>query len=192
MNSQRRSGSRRWESYLSVSTRQKQFLSLWLLAAFGLGSALVVARFNRSRLADPNPALQRPGFLDAHGAPFSAPRVTDAIPTPGMRAVIFFTRPQFALSLEQRLATDFTLRSLAQVAVVVGGEPPANKDLAAPVIADPEGRLAAAYLMPRPRDGGFPVGYAIVDRAGRVRYRTLSPHVDERLGEVATMLRATP
>ena len=44
-----------------------------------------------------------------------------------------------------------------------------------PVTADPRGRVADSLGLPRPVDGGPPVGYAIVDRQARVRYRTLDP-----------------
>jgi hypothetical protein len=36
------------------------------------------------------------------------------------------------------------------------------------------------------------VGYAVVDSAGRVRYRTLDPSLINGLAEVETILRATP
>jgi hypothetical protein len=175
-----------------MTGRRWQFLGVWLLAALGLGGALIAAQLSRSGLDDPDLALQRPGFLDAQGTPFPAPRITDTIPSAGRRAVIFFTRPQFAPPLGQALLKDPALRARAQVAVVVSAELPSPIAPEVPVIADPGGRLATAYAMRRPRDGGFPVGYAIVDRAGRVRYRTLDPHVAERLDEVETMLRATP
>jgi hypothetical protein len=34
------------------------------------------------------------------------------------------------------------------------------------------------------------VGYAVVDPAGQIRYRTLDPEVDDLLSEVDTILRA--
>lgn len=61
-----------------------------------------------------------------------------------------------------------------------------------PVVEDPSGELATRLAIRHPRDGGPPVGYAVVDRAGRVRYRTLDPTVADNLDEVETMVRATP
>jgi alkyl hydroperoxide reductase subunit AhpC len=60
----------------------------------------------------------------------------------------------------------------------------------AKVMADPAGELAEAYGLRQPADRGEPVGYAIVDAAGRIRYRTLDPEVEDLLGEVDTILRA--
>lgn len=58
------------------------------------------------------------------------------------------------------------------------------------VVPDREADLAERYGLPAPRDGGPPVGYAVVDAAGHIRYRTLDPEVASLLGEVSTMLRA--
>ncbi len=58
------------------------------------------------------------------------------------------------------------------------------------VVADPGGRLAATYGMREPREGGPPVGYAVVDETGQIRYRTLDPEVTDLLGEVDTILGA--
>lgn len=54
----------------------------------------------------------------------------------------------------------------------------------------PHDNLAEAYGMRSPSDGGPPVGYAVVDGQGRIRYRTLDPTVATELPEVATILAA--
>lgn len=75
--------------------------------------------------------------------------------------------------------------------MVVAGAPPAGRCAqTATVVSDPNGAVAQAYGMRRPRAGGAPVGYAVVDATGAVRYRTLDPEVVHRLGEVATMVEA--
>ena len=56
--------------------------------------------------------------------------------------------------------------------------------------ADPDGRLAAAYRMRRPRVGGPPVGYAVVDVDGTIRYRTEDPWVVNGLDKVLTIVGA--
>jgi alkyl hydroperoxide reductase subunit AhpC len=58
------------------------------------------------------------------------------------------------------------------------------------VLGDPDGAVAKAYGMRVPRGGGPPVGYAVVDAAGAIRYRTLDPAVAERLREVGTIVSA--
>lgn len=52
------------------------------------------------------------------------------------------------------------------------------------------GGLARRFGMPSPVNGGAPVGYAVVDAAGRIRYRTLDPQVAGHLEEVDTILSA--
>lgn len=41
--------------------------------------------------------------------------------------------------------------------------------------------------MPRPRDGGPPIGYALLDRERRVRYATLAPTYAGELAELETV-----
>ncbi len=48
-----------------------------------------------------------------------------------------------------------------------------SEGLPVPVVA--AGSIAATVGMPRPRDGGAPVGYAILDGDAFVRYATLDP-----------------
>ncbi|MGD9889917.1 MAG: hypothetical protein AB7R89_01460 [Dehalococcoidia bacterium] len=169
------------------------FLVVWLVAAVVLGGALLAAQLDVNPLDDPDLAHQRPGFLNALGPPFPAAPVVESIPQPGRRAVVFFTRPGLAERLFDALEEASSLRERAAVAVVVSGEPPPGVEVGVPVVVDPSGRLAAEYRMPVPRDGGPPVGYAIVDSDGLVRYRTLDPHMEDRLGdEVVTMVKATP
>lgn len=86
-----------------------------------------------------------------------------------------------AASLPQKAAT-----------VVVAGPASGRCDPAAAVLDDPDGAVAKAYGMRVPRAGGPPVGYAVVDAAGAIRYRTLDPGVAERLDEVATIVSALP
>jgi alkyl hydroperoxide reductase subunit AhpC len=44
------------------------------------------------------------------------------------------------------------------------------------VLPDKDGQIARAYKPDQPPDGGYPVGYVLVDSAGFVRYKTLDPH----------------
>lgn len=63
-------------------------------------------------------------------------------------------------------------------------------DPATAVAADPDGRVGSGISMRRPRDGGPPVGYAVVDVDGTIRYRTENPGVINGLDEVLTIVGA--
>jgi len=120
--------------------------------------------------------------LDGGGV--TAPAVTPSIPTPGRRAVVFFVRPGQIGPLCQALPAS-GLEAKASLAVIVSA--PAECPGQAAVVVD-KGGLAGRFHMPTPVDGGPPVGYALVDSVGRIRYRTLDPRGAGGLDEVATML----
>lgn len=172
-----------------TSSSLRRLIVVWLVVAVGFGVLLAVARASAGPLDDPDPAHQRPGLLDLDELPVPAPPVSDGVPTPGREAVVFFVRPAQLPALCGALA-DADLASQPDLVVVVAGPvAPCAADVA--VLADRGGRLAGAYGLRPPADRGAPVGYAVVDEAGRIRYRTLDPEVDELLGEVDTILRAT-
>ncbi len=102
--------------------------------------------------------------------------------------VVFFVRPTGLQALCEALA-DADLEGEPDLVVVVAG-PVAPCAADAGVVPDPQGRLADAYGLRPPADAAAPVGYAVVDEAGRIRYRTLDPEVEDLLGEVDTILRA--
>jgi len=158
-------------------------VSIWTAAAIGLG-ALLAAASPRGPLDDPDPARQRPGFLDGGGLPVPAPDLGRGVPAPGRRAVVFFVRPKQIGPLCQALPAS-GLGTRASLAVIVTS--PSDCPGQAALIVD-GGGLARRFGMPTPIDGGPPVGYALVDTAGRIRYRTLDPRGAGGLDEVATML----
>jgi len=166
-------------------------LLIWLAAAVGLALLLGLARAAQGPLDDPDPAWQRPGFLDAGDLPAPAPRVTPAVPAAGRPTVVFFERPNHLAQLCRALAAS-PLAQRAATAVVVAGPGSGRCDAATATVSDPDGTVAEAYSMPTPRDGGPPVGYAIIDRTGTIRYRTLDPAVADQLAEVSTMVAALP
>lgn len=161
---------------------------IWVVVAVGLGGLLAVARAAEGPLDDADPAYQRPGILDLGTLPEPAAPATPGIPAPGREAVVFFVQPAQLAPLCQALART-GLDGAPDLVVVVAGLP-APCGSVAEVVADTMGRLAASYAMRAPRGGGPPVGYAVVDDAGRIRYRTLDPEVDDLLGEVDTILGA--
>ena len=178
---------------LSARRRSRRLLvALWVAPVIVFGSLTAYSRLTSAPLADPDPAYQRPGFLDVIPAYAAAPLGMN-LPAPHTRSVVFFTRPQFESDLVGALTDDATLQSAAHLVVVVCG--PAVRAAAAvsasiAVVTEGAGCPAAAlYRMRTPRDGGAPVGYAIVDSAGVVHYSTLDPDVVNLLGEVEVMTR---
>jgi len=171
-------------------------------AGIGLGVAVVFGVALAASMSHPDPlddadlAYQRAGILDVVGPRSPAPTVSVGVPTPGRRAVVFFVRPAQAGPLQTALDGPLgdQLRAVTDVAFVVSGElaaPAVDNGVASrPVQVDPTGRLAMLYRMRRPRDGGAPVGYAVVGPDGTVRYRTEDPGVAAGLEEVRTIVRA--
>jgi hypothetical protein len=164
----------------------------WLLAAIVLGAVHLAASLDRRPLDDPDLVFQRPGFLDAHGPPFPALSLAPKIPSPRERLLLFFVRKEQVEPLRRQLGQSGHPFDAAVIAVAVAGPAPAETEGPIFWIGDPNRRIAAGYRMPTPRDGGPPVGYAIVDSMGRVRYRTLDPVMWKRLKEVWTMWKVTP
>jgi hypothetical protein len=168
--------------------RPPLLLAAWLVVALVFGALLAIERATESGLDDPDPAWQRPGVLDVGALPQPAPRLTAVLPRPGRRAVAFFVRPDGVARLCRSLARH-SLAGDADVVIAVSGS---GRCEGVPTLEDPSAGRARAYGLRRPRDGGAPVGYAVVDRHGRIRYRTLDPGVAEGLREVDTMVAATP
>lgn len=171
-----------------VEERRKKLLAVWLGVAVLFGALLAVARATRTGLDDPDPAWQRPGFLDAGPLPQPAPRVTEDVPRPGRPAVVFFVRPEGVAELCHSLATR-PLRESAEVVMVVSGT---GRCPGVTTLEEPSAALARAYGLRDPADGATPVGYAVVDGQGRIRYRTLDPTMAEELDEVDTLVGALP
>lgn len=163
-------------------------LGVWFVVAAVLGGVLLLAGHRQSPLDDADQARQRTDFLDAVGPRSVAPQVTSLLPAPGRIMVVFFVRAAQQNALRIALERPGALPRNVDVAIL--GGPVVLADQPIPMISDPDGVLARQFLLPRPRDGGYPVGYAICGPDGTVRYRTLDPGVARRLGDVRTMVRA--
>ncbi len=171
----------------AVSSR-RSLLMVWVVAAVLFGGLLAVARAAEGPLDDRDPALQRPGFLDVGPLPVPAAPVTGEVPAAGRRAVVFFTRRDRFDGLCHALASHDLEADV--VVVAAGADAPCAGDIS--VVDDPASVIAEQYGMRAPRGGGAPVGYAVVDGDGLIRYRTLDPTVHEELAEVDTVLGALP
>ena len=164
-------------------------VATWVGAAVGFSLLLALARAAEGPLDDPDQAWQRPGFLDAGDLPTPAPAVVPEIPSPRRPTVVFFVRPHGLAELCHALAASALPAQAVTAAVVVGSTSDRCAAVEA-VVDDPDGAVADAYGVRRPRGGGLPVGYAVVDAAGAIRYRTLDPEVANQLDEVGTIVAA--
>lgn len=182
--------------------RSRSPMPRWVLVrvAVGVTTAVVFGAALIASMADPNPlddrdlAMQRAGILDVIGPRSPGVALDATVPARGRVAVVFFLRPAQAGPLVSALDSPSgqELRDLVDIGIVVSARAsdvtPSNP--ATTVVADPDGRLAAAYRMRPPRDGGPPIGYAVVDADGTVRYRTEDPEVANGLDEVLTIVDA--
>lgn len=179
---------------MRVAPPRRTLVATWLVAAAVFGTLMVLAKAAPGPLDDADPAYQRPGFLDAGDLPRPTPRLGDG-PRPESAAVVFFDRPGGIASLCEALTAEpFAPQVDVDVVVATASAVEAPGAERCPpdvdVVADAGGDLARGFGLRRPRGGGAPVGYAIVDASGVVRYATLDPTVAARLDEVRTVLRA--
>ncbi len=151
-------------------------LLFWLAGAIVL--ALVVLGVIRAPgpLDDPSKGDQRPGFLfDVDDARRVAELELPGDPVGRVPVVVIFDR---RISAPQRLQS-FVGDVPDGVAVVLVVSEPVDEQARLPagvgLVVRTGGRIANAVGMPVPRDGGPPVGYALVDHNARVRYATLDP-----------------
>lgn len=174
------------------ASRSRRLAAAWLGCVAVLGAGLLVVHAGASPLDDPDQARQRPGFIDANPPRSVAPRLTGLGPA-GSRGVVFFTRPERLPRLLAALgeADGSRLLRRAQVVVVLPGTVPGAARPGVTSLADPTGNVSRLLFMRRPRDGGYPVGYAVVGPDGTVRYRTEDPGQDLRLSEVLMAVGAT-
>jgi hypothetical protein len=160
---------------------------VWVGATVLLGALLLIAQSAEGPLDDPDQAHQRPGFLDEGELSVAAPDLPGEALVDGRSAVVFFERPGRLERLCDALADD-DLDRRAQLMVIVSGED--DECHGTQLVRDPDGELASEFGLREPSDGGPPVGYAVVDSDGRVRYRTLDPQAADNLEEVTTIVKA--
>jgi hypothetical protein len=164
---------------------RRTLVLVWLGAVGFFGVLLGVARAAEEPLDDPDLAFQRPGFLDVGDLPEPAPDIDDVRFT-SRRTVVFFARPGWINELCRALAADPFAADVQSVIVV----PDASAEECAEVPVVVSSGLADRFGMREPRGGGAPVGYAVVDAAGMIRYRTLDPAVTSLIDEIGTILGA--
>lgn len=165
----------------------RQLATVWVAVAVLFALLLGLAETSETGLDDPDPARQRPGFLDAGAMPITAPELPGGLPRRGRPMVAFFVDPARLPGLCRSLArADAAMRADVVVVVSGSGRCPGFTTLMDPALDDARG-----YGLPSTRSGEAPVGYVVVDGQGRIRYRTLDPTVADHLTEVDTVVRAT-
>lgn len=157
---------------------------LWFAVLAGALTFVVVALVRPpGPLDDPDRAHQRDGLL-----------LTGPVLPAEVAGVELGSRPVVLLFVRDPPAASDLAAWAARVPEgvdtrVVLAQPPPT-DLPLPVVVDPANRLAEAVSMPRPVDGGRPVGYAVVDSDRVVRYATLDPDYLMNGFEIATIAGA--
>ncbi len=58
------------------------------------------------------------------------------------------------------------------------------------MVIDRQRRIADVVGLPTPKDGGPPIGYAVIDGRARVRYATLDPRYAEHGFEIEIVTEA--
>lgn len=157
---------------------------VWFVAlATALTFVVVVLVRPPGPLDDPDPAYQRDGLL-LKGPVLD--REVGGIEFGGRPIVLLFVRrppePDLLIKWKRRVP------DRADVYVVVPQLP--AKELPLPTVVDPQNSLADAVDMPRPVDGGRPVGYAVVSSERVVRYGTLDAKYLDNAFEVETIVGA--
>lgn len=158
----------------------------WSLAAAALGGGLLLAERSRGPLDDVDAAHQRDGLVVDLGPVDLSPHLAARTP-----AAVLFVRPGMVEQLAGTLSAPDgpDLPGAVRLLVAQPGPPPSERhDLH--VIDDASGAVRRACRMRDTRDGGYPVGFAVVDAAGHLRYRTLDPGMTRRWFELRTMVRA--
>ena len=132
-------------------------------------------------------ADQRNGLL--RGGP-TLPAQVGGVPLGGDPVVLLFVRtappPADVRAVAAELPARARLRLVVQAPLQT--RTPAQP---VPVTVDPDGVLARAVDLPRPRDGGPGVGYAVVDPDRVVQYATLDPSWPTNGFEAATIAGAS-
>jgi hypothetical protein len=160
-------------------------LLFWLASAVALAVLVFAVIRDPGPLDDPNEGDQRAGFLvDRDDARTVADLELPGDPIGRRPVVVIFDR---RVPPPQELR-EFVREAPDGAAVVLVVPTPVQRAPRLPpgvrLVAGTEGEIADAVGMPEPRDGGAPVGYAVIDDDARVRYATLDPQYLEHAFEL--------
>ena len=153
-----------------------------------LGGVLFAAETSRNALDDKDLAFQRPGFLmetDAKAPPIIRETGADK------PMLLIFDRSFADKVLFHDLGLQADLSALADIIII-------SQDTSRPTItngitaslSDTDMQLANELLKREPHDGGYPVGYVIIDTDNTVRYSTIDPHYSHNAKEIRKIVKA--
>lgn len=167
--------------------RANPYLSIWLAVAGTMGGLLGLADYHRNPLNDPDLSRQRTGVLLPAGnepSPSIGPQSGS-----GRESIVIFARSLKGRHLFRDLADQSDLSRDADLVVVTGdGSRPMIEAGIDRFLPDQDGSLARAFRLRSPIDGGYPVGYVLIDGQDFIRFRTLDPGFDRRAWEIKLLL----
>jgi hypothetical protein len=162
-------------------------IGLWLGVAVILGSLQLIAQQSYSKQDDPDQAKQRPGFVSEQRetAPSLAGVAYGNRPT-----VIIFDRMSMNSSVFHDLADQAIISDRANLIFVTESDmKPTILGGVKATFTDSDESIAKKYHFDTPTDGGYPVGYVIIDSKGIIRYRTLDPNYMHNADEIEITLK---
>jgi hypothetical protein len=149
----------------------RRMVAVWAATAVVLGAGLLTEQATRNGMDAAKPIRERIGM--ANYSAFAAPAVSGVVK--GKRTAILFVRSQQANSVCDWAAGT----PLGDVTMVVVA--PENVDCKGlPLSIDPDRKLADGFGMRRSKDDGYPVGFALLDSSGGLRYTTLARDYEKR------------
>lgn len=160
---------------------------LWTAVGIVLFVIQLTAERSYSKADDPDQARQRPGFVmpQTEKAPVLAGISYQMRPT-----VIIFDRMAMGTSLFHDLADQANISARSNLVLVQ--KIPMPLAIATGIkenLIDAQGNLARSFHIDAPRDGGYPIGYVIVDKQGNIRYRTLDPEYMLHGADIRVLLK---
>lgn len=165
----------------------RRYIAIWVAVALLFAALLGLAEYRRNPLNDPDQAYQRTGVLLPPGRE-PAPEMP-SLRIKGRPAVIMFHRRLAGRPLFHDLADQSDLsKDAALIVVTPDGSRPIIETGIAHFLADQDEALVHALGLRRPIDESYPVGYALVDASGFIRFRTLDPAYDQRAWEIRLLL----
>lgn len=165
-------------------------LACWVVGAAFLAIVVLAVVRSPGPLDDPDPADQRPGFLTAASDARRVPQLALPGDPVGRRPVLLvFDRSLPAAGRYARALTDVP-GAIAVVLVIPRLRSMPTRLPRGRLLVEPSGDVARAVGMNVPKDGGPPIGYAALDKHGRVRYATLDPSYLDHRDENALIAKA--
>ncbi|MGE3977336.1 MAG: hypothetical protein AB7F94_07070 [Nitrospira sp.] len=162
-------------------------IGLWIVTALLFAGLLAQAEYRRNPLNDPDQAQQRTGVLLPTGRE-PAPKMP-VLDFTGRPALILFDRTLTRRHLFHDLADQADLTRNAELVVVThDGSRPVIETGIDRMLVDQDEAIARAFDLRKPIDGGYPVGYVLVDSSGFIRFRTLDPGYELRVWEIRLLL----